>query len=255
MVETRGNGKGGLGRFKRNHSLAEEANTTNSSASNVMTARTNDLFSSHSPSNSINSGDNSDQQQPTHPHNQPNLPHAVESPPTNPTAKSSPNLPHAVELPPTNPTAESSPTNPTAESPPTHPSIVFNAENNSTQPPDACQDIGVEGDVTNFGTSSVSSADGDDHGVDDCVNATTTRVRDEHVVTNVIGPTTTPTKAFIKSLPAPWQPCVEDGWILEDTESVKFQLLEEAEFLDQHKQKSIINTFMNNAASMEKALQ
>ena len=116
MVETRGNGKGGLGRFKRNHSLAEEANT-----------------------------DNSDQQQPTHPHNQPNLP-------------------HAVGLPPTNPTAESSPTNPTAESPPTHPSIVFNAENTSTQPPDACQDIGVEGDATNFGTSSVSSADGDDHG-------------------------------------------------------------------------------------------
>ena len=229
MVETRGNGKGGLGRFKRNHSLAEEANTTNSSASNGMTARTNDMFSSPSPSNSINSGDNSDQQQPTHPHNQPNLPHAVGLPPTNPTAES-------VESPPTNPTAESSPTNPTAESPPTHPSIVFNAENNSTQPPHACQDIGVEGDVTNFGTSSVSSADGDDHGVDERVNATTTRVRDEHVVTNVIGPTTTPTKAFIKSLPAPWQPCVEDGWILEDTESVKFQLLEEAEFLDQHKQ-------------------
>ena len=184
MVETRGNGKGGLGRFKRNHSLAEEANTTNSSASNVMTARTNDLFSSHSPSNSINSGDNSDQQQPTYPHNQSNLPHAVElpltnptaesveSPPTNPTAESSPNLPHAVELP---------PTNPTAESPPTHPSIVFNADNNSTQPPHAYQDIGVEGDITNFGTSSVSSADGDDHGADERVNVTTTRVRDEHM--------------------------------------------------------------------------
>ena len=80
-------------------------------------------------------------------------------------------------------------------------------------------------------------------------------MRDKPIVTTVIRPTTTPTKAFIKSLPAPWQPCVEDGWILEDTESIKFQLLEEAEFLEQHKQKYIINTFINNAASMEKALQ
>ncbi len=62
-------------------------------------------------------------------------------------------------------------------------------------------------------------------------------------------------KAFISSLPEAWRPCLEDKWIIEDISTVKFELQEEEEFLENYKQKSFINTFMKNATSMEEALQ
>lgn len=63
------------------------------------------------------------------------------------------------------------------------------------------------------------------------------------------------TPALLNKVPAAWKSIVQDGWEITSTDDQPLVLMTEEEFLEKHKSKTVVDTFLNNAEAMERHLE